>query len=67
MIATITMDERLTTSETAARLGISSAAVKKAIYTGRLPAMRCGLGWLLDPEDVRRLAEQREARRLARV
>ena len=67
MIATITRDKRLTAAEAAAQVGISKVGVLKAVNTGRLPATRCGLGWLFDREDIERFAERRNARQLARA
>ncbi len=49
----------LTTGDTASRLGKSRQGVVWMLENKRLRGARTALGWLVDPKDVERLAEQR--------
>ena len=42
----------VTVTEAARQLGISTSAVRQAIHAGRLPAVKTGSQWLINPRDV---------------
>lgn len=46
-------------------LGISTQHVHRLIVDGMLPAVRTPLGYLIDPDDVEQLRQEREARSAA--
>ena len=46
-------------SQAARQLGLSRSMVALLCRNGQLKAVRTPLGWLVDPEDVRRLARLR--------
>jgi len=52
----------LSVREAADRLGVSPAAVRQHIASGRLPAVKRGRGWWLDERVVERMARQRLGR-----
>lgn len=47
-------DERLSLQETADRLGVHYMTAYRYVRTGRLPATRDGVLWLVDPADIER-------------
>jgi excisionase family DNA binding protein len=49
------MDEKVTVLEAARRLGVSRGRVYEFMRTGRLPAVRFGWQWAIDPADLERL------------
>ena len=51
----------LTSSEAAHLIGISDRAVRLACQTGRLPAVRNGRSWLVDPDDAENYRRTRAA------
>jgi hypothetical protein len=58
------VSQGLRVSDIAHRLRVSDARVRQMIAVGQLaPAFVTPLGALFDPEDVERLAAEREARR----
>jgi excisionase family DNA binding protein len=61
------MAPRLTLHEVAERLGVHYMTAYRYVRTGRLPAERDGVTWLVDPADVRRMRQggRRSARRSA--
>jgi excisionase family DNA binding protein len=48
---------KLTLSEAADRLGVHYMTVYRWVHTGRLPALRHGREWLIDPADIAALQE----------
>lgn len=46
----------LTVSQAAERLAVSGRRVRALITAGRLPAQRMGLGWLINEQDLQRVA-----------
>ncbi len=52
-------DERLSAGEAARQLGRSKQRVLQLIQTGRLPATRTMIGYLIDPIEVSRLLQER--------
>lgn len=42
----------LSVSQSAERLGVTSSRVRAMIKDGRLPAVKCGKGWIIQEEDV---------------
>jgi predicted site-specific integrase-resolvase len=59
------VQERLTSSQAARELGISSVYVRRLADTGHLPVMVTPLGRLYDAEAVKTLAAERRQRREA--
>lgn len=57
------LEDWLTPGEAAPHIGISRQALHKWLYDGRLRAVNTHAGWLIDPEDVTRLASEREAKK----
>ena len=55
------LEEQLTPTQAAHRLGLSPQRVKQLLTTGQLPCVRTPLGALIDPEDVDRLITERAA------
>jgi excisionase family DNA binding protein len=49
------MDDFLSVTEAAKRLGLSRARVLVFIYDGRLPAKKVGPQYIIDPNELRRL------------
>jgi hypothetical protein len=47
-----------TTGDTASALGKTPQGIKWLLGEGRLRGVRTRLGWLVDPEDVRRYARE---------
>lgn len=56
-------DERISLQETADRLGVHYMTAYRYVRTGRLPATRDGVLWLVDPADVERLRSAPPRRR----
>jgi excisionase family DNA binding protein len=54
---------RITLQEAAERLGVHYMTAYRYVRTGRLPASRDGVKWLVDPADLVRLAARGENRR----
>lgn len=50
----------LTTTQAAARLGVTPEAIRKACLRGRLKARRHGTAWLIMPADLARYAVSRQ-------
>ena len=53
------MTRRLTLQEAAERLGVHYMTAYRYVRTGRLPATRDGVQWLVDPADLKRLRAKR--------
>jgi excisionase family DNA binding protein len=54
------LEDWLTPSEAAERLGISRQALHKTyLDNGKLRAVRTHAGWLIDPDDVDRVRRER--------
>src|SRR5439155_9138678 len=67
MVHTTEEDARLTTSQVARRLSISSQRVRQLLDDGTLRCERTPLGALVSLADVDELAEQRQRQRAARI
>jgi excisionase family DNA binding protein len=52
----------ITSAQAAARLGITPRRVLALIKSGRLPADRPGLEWLIDPADLAKVADRKPGR-----
>ena len=52
----------LTTSQAAARLGVSQARVRQLILAGRLPATRHGRDWSIRPDALKLVAVRKAGR-----
>lgn len=50
----------LTVSESARRIGISRQGLYPYLYDGRVRAVETQAGWLVDPDAVERMAQERE-------
>jgi hypothetical protein len=50
----------LTTSEAASRMGKSRQGVVWMLENARLRGVRTALGWLVDPADTERVAQERQ-------
>lgn len=61
------IDRLITTTNAAKLLGVTTMTARHYAERGLVRAVRMPLGWLLDAEDVRRLAEERAASRVARA
>ena len=48
--------DRITLREAAQRLGVHYMTVYRYVRTGRLPASRAGVQWLIDSDDLTRLS-----------
>jgi excisionase family DNA binding protein len=59
--------DRITLHEAAARLGVHYMTVYRYVRTGRLPATRDGVQWLVDPADLARVTPGRQERGRARA
>lgn len=55
----------LTTGDSASRLGKSRQGVVWLLENRRLRGVRTALGWLVDPRDVARLAEEQGGEQVA--
>ena len=55
-------EERLSTGQTAHRLGLSPQYVRKLVEDKRLQATPSPLGWLISARSVDRLAKERQAK-----
>ena len=55
------LEERLTPTQAAHRLGLSPQRVKQMLAAGQLACLRTPLGALIDPEDLDRLIAERAA------
>lgn len=53
-----------TVTEAAAALGVSGAYLRKLLLQGKITGVQRGRTWLLDPEPLQRLAEQRKQRQI---
>jgi excisionase family DNA binding protein len=53
------MEEQITTTAAAARLGVTPRRVRALIDDGRLPATRIGRDWLIDVADLARVADRK--------
>lgn len=58
------IEDLISTSDAGRRLGVSSETVRRLIYAGTLPAEKTRLGYLVDPEVVDDLHDQRRQDRL---
>lgn len=56
-------DDRISLQETADRLGVHYMTAYRYVRTGRLPATRDGVLWMVDPADVERLRAEPPRRR----
>lgn len=57
-----TSDQGMTLPEAAAALGVHYMTAYRYVRTGRLPAVRAGVHWEIDPSDVARLSQARRCR-----
>lgn len=55
------LERHITARQVALELGVSVQYVHRLMNDGRLPAIKTPLGWLIDPDDVLRLKEERQA------
>jgi len=56
-------EQWLTTGDAASKLGMSRQGVVWLLQNRRLRGVRTALGWLCDPADVERLAQERAQQR----
>jgi excisionase family DNA binding protein len=52
----------LTTTQAAARLGVSQARIRQLIEAGRLPARKAGRDWLIEEGFLQRVAVRKPGR-----
>lgn len=52
----LTVPEYISTSQAATLLGISRSRVLKLIKDERLPAQKVGRDWIIDPDDLEKVA-----------
>ena len=58
----ITGELRLTTDQAAEELGIGARRVRQLIEAGRLPAVKAGRDWLIEPRHLELVAERKVGR-----
>jgi excisionase family DNA binding protein len=61
------MPRCITLQEAADRLGVHYMTAYRYVRTGRLPAEREGVQWVVDPADLKRLREKRAPQRRGRI
>jgi excisionase family DNA binding protein len=65
--AVLPIERLITTAQAARVLGVTTMTARHYAERGLIRAVRMPLGWLLDAEDVARLASERAARKMPRA